>query len=192
MSEEQIQGTSRTSRVGKRPINVPKGVTTSIDGGKIEVKGPKGTLSRELPSDVAIARDGDILNVTSTAEGSDAPRLQGLTRALVANMVKGVSEGYERRLEFHGTGYRAEVKGQDIVCSLGFSHQKIYTMPASLKCDIPKESKGQLLIITGPDKEAVGQAAATIRGFRPPRPYGGKGVRYQGERIREKAGKAGK
>lgn len=192
MTQEQAQTQAKTSRVGKRAIAVPKGVTTTIKPGHIEVKGPKGTLSRDIPEQVVIQQDGDALNVTSDASGRAAPRLQGLTRALVANMVVGVSEGYEKRLEFHGTGYRAEVKGQDIVCSLGFSHQKIYAMPKSLSCDIPKDSKGQLLILTGPDKEQVGQAAATIRSFRPPQPYGGKGVRYQGERIREKAGKAGK
>lgn len=192
MTQEQTAPPAKTSRVGKVPIPVPKGVTTTIKPGHIEVKGPKGTLSRDIPEQVVIKQEGEELNVTSEAIGRAAPRLQGLTRALVANMVTGVSQGYEKRLEFHGTGYRAEVKGQDVVCSLGFSHQKIYTMPKSLACDIPKDSKGQLLILTGPDKEQVGQAAATIRSFRPPQPYGGKGVRYQGERIREKAGKAGK
>jgi large subunit ribosomal protein L6 len=107
-------------------------------------------------------------------------------------MVKGVAEGYERRLELHGTGYRAEVKGRSIHFNLGFSHPKEFALPAGLDADVPKDSKGQLLVLTGPDKEVIGQAAATIRGFRPPEPYGGKGVRYKGERIREKAGKAGK
>lgn len=182
---------NRTSRVGKRPVDIPKGVTTSIAGRKVEVKGPKGTLSYEVPEQVAVSKDGDALVVTSDAPGSAAPRLQGLARALINNMVMGVSVGYEKRLQLVGTGYKAEVKGQDIVCSLGFSHQKTYKMPAGLKCEIPKESKGQLIILTGADKEHVGQAAATIRSFRPPQPYGGKGVRYFGEHIREKAGKAG-
>ncbi len=182
----------RTSRVGKRPIVLPKGVTTTISGRKVEVKGPKGTLSYTIPEQVAVKQEGDALNVTSDATGSSAPRLQGLARALINNMVVGVDKGYEKRLEFQGTGYRAEVKGQDIVCTLGFSHLKTYKMPANLKCEIPKDSKGQVLILTGPDKEQVGLAAATIRSFRPPRPYGGKGVRYKGEHVREKAGKAGK
>jgi large subunit ribosomal protein L6 len=182
----------RTSRVGKVPIDLPKGVTTSVANGKIEVKGPKGALSRVLPESITVNKDGDALKIVSDATGSAAPRLQGLARALIANMVTGVAKGYEKRLQLVGTGYRAELKGQDIVCSLGFSHLKTYTMPAGLKCEIPKDSKGQVLIITGSDKEHVGQAAATIRSFRPPQPYGGKGVRYFGEHIREKAGKAGK
>lgn len=182
----------RTSRVGKRPIAIPKGVTTTINGGTIEVKGPKGTLSRAIPESVTVNKDGDELKIVSDATGSAAPRLQGLARALIANMVQGVAQGYEKRLQLVGTGYRAEVKGQDIVCSLGFSHLKTYKMPAGLACEIPKDSKGQLIILTGASKEAVGQAAATIRSFRPPQPYGGKGVRYLGEHIREKAGKAGK
>ncbi len=182
----------RTSRVGKQPIVIPKGVTTSISDRKIEVKGPKGTLSRVIPLGAIVKKDGEQLRVSSDAPGSNAPRLQGLARALIANMVNGVAVGYEKRLQLVGTGYRAEVKGQNVICSLGFSHLKTYTMPAGLKCDIPKDSKGQLLILTGANKEHVGQAAATIRSFRPPQPYGGKGVRYLGERIREKAGKAGK
>jgi large subunit ribosomal protein L6 len=182
----------RTSRVGKRPIPLPKGVTTTISADKIEVKGPKGTLNKPIPPSVSVKKEGEELQVHSDAPGSAAPRLQGLARALIANMVHGVTEGYEKRLQLVGTGYKAEVKGQDIVCSLGFSHLKTYNMPAGLKCEIPKDSKGQLLILTGADKEHVGQAAATIRSFRPPQPYGGKGVRYLGERIREKAGKAGK
>jgi large subunit ribosomal protein L6 len=193
MTTEAVDKTaSKTSRVGKRPIPLPKGVSATISATKIEVKGPKGTLSRPLPDSVSVAQEGSELNVSSSAAGRDAPRLQGLARALIANMVKGVAEGYERRLEFHGTGYRAELKGKSLVCTLGFSHLKTLELPANMTADIPKDSKGQLVILNSPDKEAIGQAAATIRGFRPPLPYGGKGVRYQGERIREKAGKAGK
>jgi large subunit ribosomal protein L6 len=182
----------RTSRVGKRPVALPKGVTATIAAGKIEVKGPKGQLSRELPGLVSIAKDGEVLNVTSTAPGRDGARLQGLVRALLANMVKGVAEGYEKQLELHGTGYRAEVKGTAIHISLGFSHPVVYPIPKGLAVDVPKDSKGQLVILQGADKEVVGQTAATLRALRPPEPYGGKGVRYKGERIREKAGKAGK
>jgi large subunit ribosomal protein L6 len=183
---------SRTSRIGKRPIDLPKGVTATIAGRKVEVKGPKGTLQREIPSQIGVKQEGTVLHVSSTAPGRDGARIQGLVRALLAAMVKGVSDGYERVLELHGTGYRAEVRGRSIHFSLGFSHPVEFPLAPSLNADVPKDSKGQLLILTCPDKEIIGQAAATIRGFRPPEPYGGKGVRYRGERIREKAGKAGK
>jgi large subunit ribosomal protein L6 len=181
----------RTSRVGKVPVILPKGVTATLGATKVAIKGPKGSLARELPAQVTVKQEGEKLLVSCSAPGTDAPRLQGLTRALVANMVQGVSEGYEKRLELHGTGYRAEVKGKTIHLTLGFSHPIAYVMHDSLKCEIPKDSKGQRVILTGPDKELVGQAAATIRNYRPPEPYGGKGVRYKGERVREKAGKAG-
>jgi len=184
---------SKTSRVGKRPVELPKGVEATVAAGsKVSVKGPKGSLSRAMPAKILVKKEGDALLLSSDAEGRSAARLQGLARALVANMVKGVTEGYEKRLELHGTGYRAEVKGKDLVCTLGFSHTKTFSIPTGLKIDIPKDSKGQLIILAGCDKELVGQSAATIRGFRPPQPYGGKGIRYRGERIREKAGKAGK
>lgn len=186
------RGASRTSRVGKVPIALPKGVQATFKERLVEIKGPKGSLTRELPAEVTIKQDGDRLLVGSTAEGSGAPRLQGLVRALVANMVHGVSQGYERRLELHGTGYRAEVKGQSMNLALGFSHPIEFPLPKGVSADVPKDSKGTLIILQGADKEVIGQAAATIRSFRPPEPYGGKGVRYQGERIREKAGKAGK
>ena len=191
MAKKKQQG-PRTSRVGKRPVDVPKGVTVSLSPGKIEVKGPKGNLKKAIPEEVAVKQEGEQINVTSDAPGSAAPRMQGLVRALIANMVHGCAVGYEKTLELHGTGYRAEVSGKDLVCNLGFSHQKKLAIPAGLNVDIPKDSKGQKIILTGADKEVVGQAAATRRSFRPPEPYGGKGVRYAGERIREKAGKAGK
>jgi large subunit ribosomal protein L6 len=192
MAQEQQQTAGKTSRIGKRPIPLPKGVSATISAATIELKGPKGTLKKPLPAMVSVVQDGGDLKVSSAAPGRDAARLQGLARALIANMVKGVAEGYERRLEFHGTGYRAELKGRSLVCTLGFSHLKTLELPPSMNADVPKDSKGQLIILTSPDKEAIGQAAAIIRGFRPPLPYGGKGVRYQGEQIREKAGKAGK
>ncbi|MGK4001303.1 50S ribosomal protein L6 [Sorangium sp. So ce1036] len=183
---------SKTSRVGKRPIDLPKGVTATVNGRKIEVKGPKGQLSRTLTDKVEIKLDGGKLHVSSVAPGRDASRLQGLTRALVAAMVKGVSEGYERVLELKGTGYRVELKGMTLNFALGFSHPVTFAVPAGLSATIPADSKGTVLVLTGADKELIGQTAATIRGFRPPEPYGGKGVRYRGERVREKAGKAGK
>jgi len=190
--KDQAGSAPLTSRIGKRPVPVPKGVSVSINAGDVQVKGPKGALSRVLPDRVAVAQDGDNLVVTSDAPGRSAPRLQGLARALLANMVVGVSEGYEKRLELHGTGYRAELKGKTLHCSLGFSKPVEYGVPDGIDVDIPKDTKGTLIILRGADKEVVGQTAATIRAFRPPEPYGGKGVRYKGERVREKAGKAGK
>jgi large subunit ribosomal protein L6 len=183
---------SKTSRVGKRPVELPKGVSVSLSGRTVDVKGPKGNLSRSLADTVSVAVDGSKVLVTSSAPGRDASRLQGLTRALVAAMVKGVSEGYERTLELKGTGYRVELKGTTLHFALGLSHPVSFALPKGLTATIPADSKGTVLVLAGADKECIGQAAATIRGFRPPEPYGGKGVRYKGERVREKAGKAGK
>ena len=182
----------RESRVGKRPIPVPKGVTFSLKGRHCEVKGAKGTLSFELPESVVVKEDAGHLAVSSDREGSDGARLQGLGRALLANLVKGVSTGYERTLEMVGTGYRAEVKGTVVHLSLGFSHPVAYQLPPAVTGKVAPDSKGAVLTLESPDKAALGQAAATIRGFRPPEPYGGKGVRYRGENILRKAGKAGK
>ncbi|WP_437936764.1 50S ribosomal protein L6 [Sorangium sp. So ce341] len=183
---------TKTSRVGKRPIDLPKGVTATVNGRKIDIKGPKGQLSRAITDKVDIKLEGSRLHVSSVAPGRDGSRLQGLTRALVAAMVKGVAEGYERTLELKGTGYRVELKGTTLNFALGFSHPVTFAVPAGLTATIPADSKGTVLVLTGADKELIGQTAATIRGFRPPEPYGGKGVRYRGERVREKAGKAGK
>jgi large subunit ribosomal protein L6 len=178
--------------VGKRPIDVPKGVTVTIKGRQAEVKGAKGTLTLELPDSVSVLETSGQLAVSSDKAGSDGPRLQGLGRALLANLVRGVSTGYERTLELVGTGYRAEVKGTVVHLSLGFSHPVAYQLPATVTGKVAPDSKGSVLSLESPDKAALGQAAATIRGFRPPEPYGGKGVRYRGENILRKAGKAGK
>jgi large subunit ribosomal protein L6 len=180
------------ARIGKRPIALPKGVTASVKGRSVEIKGPKGTLSRELPPNVNLKADAASLLVTATIEGRDGARFQGLARALLAGMVVGVAEGYTKTLQLVGTGYRAELKGTSVNLSLGFSHPILFPLPKGVKCEIPGDSKGTLLILTGSDKEVMGQTAAKIRGFRPPEPYGGKGVRYQGEKVREKAGKAAK
>jgi large subunit ribosomal protein L6 len=192
MATKEQRGAPGTSRIGKRPVDVPAGVAVRVDTATVEVKGPKGTLSRQLPAHVAVAQDGGVLRVSSSAPGRSGARLQGLARALLANMVKGVTEGYERTLELHGTGYRAEVAGNKLNLSLGFSHPIEFAIPEGLTVNVPADSKGSLVVLQGLDKELVGQAAATIRAFRPPEPYGGKGVRYRGERVREKAGKAGK
>jgi len=183
---------SKTSRVGKRPIDLPKGVTANVNAKAVDVKGPKGSLSRTIVDRVTVQLDAGKLVVSSSAPGRDGSRLQGLMRALLASMVKGVADGYEKILELKGTGYRVELKGNTLHFALGFSHPIAFVLPDGLKAAIPADSKGTVLVLTGADKEAIGQAAAKIRGFRPPEPYGGKGVRYRGERVREKAGKAGK
>jgi large subunit ribosomal protein L6 len=187
-TEEKI----RQSRTGKRPIPMPKGVTATVKDRAIEIKGPKGTLARALPINVNVKLDGGQIAVVPTIGGRDGARFQGLARALLAGMVTGVADGYTKTLQLVGTGYRAEVKGTMLNLSLGFSHPVAFPLPKGVKCEIPADSKGTILILTGSDKEVMGQTAAKIRGFRPPEPYGGKGVRYQGEKVREKAGKAAK
>jgi large subunit ribosomal protein L6 len=182
----------KTSRVGKRPIDLPKGVSADIKGRNIEIKGPKGALLKPITDTVSIKSDAGKLHVSSTASGRDASRLQGLVRAIVAAAVKGVAEGYEKILELKGTGYRVELKGTTLTFALGFSHPVVFPLPKGITATIPGDSKGTVLVLNGPDKELIGQTAAKIRGFRPPEPYGGKGVRYRGEHVREKAGKAGK
>ncbi len=182
----------KTSRVGKRPIELPKGVTATVSPKSIGVKGPKGELTRPVVDSVTIKLDAGKLHVSSTAAGRDASRLQGLMRALVAGMVKGCADGYEKVLELKGTGYRVELKAGTLHFALGFSHPIAFPLPKGMTATIPADSKGTVLMLQCADKELIGQTAAKIRGFRPPEPYGGKGVRYRGERVREKAGKAGK
>lgn len=195
---EQVQtsqeaGNIRQSRVGKRPIPVPKGVTITLgSNGLVDVAGPKGKLSRKLSDTVEIKREGDILCVSSTSPGRDGARLQGLERALVASMIKGVSTGFERGLELVGTGYRCELKGDTLHFQLGLSHPQSIKLPVGVTAVIPPDSKGTIVVMSSADKAQLGQLAATIRGFRPPEPYGGKGIRYRGEKVRKKAGKAGK
>lgn len=182
----------RQSRTGKRPVVLPKGVSASLKDGAIEIKGPKGTLNRTLPPNVDVKVDGGKVTVMPTIPGRDGARFQGLARSLIGGMVAGASEGYVKTLQLVGTGYRAELKGTTLNLSLGFSHPINFPLPQGIKCEIPGDSKGTIVILTGSDKERMGQTAAKIRSFRPPEPYGGKGVRYQGEKVREKAGKAGK
>jgi large subunit ribosomal protein L6 len=186
------EGAPKQSRIGKRPIPLPKGVTAVAKDGAIEVKGPKGTLKRKVPPGTIVKVEGAQVLVTPTLPGRDGARVQGLAWALIGGMVKGVAEGYVKTLQLVGTGYRAELKGQVLNLALGFSHPIAFPLPVGIKCEIPAESKGTIVILTGSDKETMGQTAAKIRGFRPPEPYGGKGVRYQGEKVREKAGKAAK
>jgi large subunit ribosomal protein L6 len=192
MAEETRQVMSKQSRIGKRAIVLPKGVNVTFSGGRVEVQGPKGKLVAELPQQVSARIDGEVIRVESTAPPRDAPRLQGLGRALLANVVKGATTGYERILELVGTGYRCVVKGRSVTLQLGFSHPCVVDLPASVNAVVPPDSKGTQLVLSSTDKAVVGQLAATIRALRPPEPYAGKGVRYRGEVIRRKAGKAGK
>jgi large subunit ribosomal protein L6 len=182
----------RLSRVGKRPVSIPKGVTVNVKDSSVEIQGPKGKLKKVLPAGVVIAKDGEALKLSANATGVDHARLQGLGRALVAAMVKGAAEGYERILELHGTGYRCELKGKVIHFNLGLSHPASVTLPEGVTATIPADSKGTVLMLNSADKEVLGQLAANIKRLRPAEPYGGKGVRYRGENIRRKAGKAGK
>lgn len=182
----------RNSRIGKIPVQIPKGVTATIANGKIDVKGPKGQLSRTITPNVTVKIDGTHIEVVPTVGGRDGARFQGLARALINGMIVGAATGYTKTLQLVGTGYRAEVKGPILNLALGFSHPINFPIPQGIKVEIPGDSKGTLIILTGADKEKMGQTAAKLRGFRPPEPYGGKGVRYQGEKVREKAGKAGK
>jgi len=187
-----VQEQIKLSRVGKRPVSIPKGVTVNVKDSNVEVQGPKGKLKKVLPQGVVIVKDGESLMLTANATGVDHARLQGLGRALVAAMVKGAAEGYERILELHGTGYRCEIKGKAINFNLGLSHPAGVTLPEGVTATIPGDSKGTVLILNSADKEVLGQLAANIKRLRPPEPYGGKGIRYRGENIRRKAGKAGK
>lgn len=176
------------SRIGRRPISVPSDVTVTIKGGTVAVKGPKGELSRALPRDITASLENGVLTVGRPSDQEHHKALHGLSRTLVANMVEGVSKGFEKVLEIQGVGYKAEVIATGLKLSLGFSHQVTYAAPASIKMVVENNT---VVRITGPSKELVGQVASEIRAIRPPEPYKGKGVRYQGERVRRKAGKTG-
>jgi large subunit ribosomal protein L6 len=189
--ETQAQA-NRESRVGKRVVPLPKGVNVAINGQSVKVEGPKGKLALDLPPRVTAKKDGEAIKVESSAGGRDGRRLQGLGRALLQSMVKGASVGYERILELVGTGYRCEVKGKTLTLQLGLSHPAAIELPPTISAVVPPDSKGTQLVLTSPDKALLGQIAATIRALRPPEPYGGKGIRYRGETIRRKAGKAAK
>lgn len=177
------------SRIGKAPITVPSGVEVTLEPGFVRVKGPKGTLERTLPEAIAVSREGDEIVVTRPSEDGDHRSLHGLTRTLIANLITGVTEEFARNLEIHGVGYRAILKGTDLELTLGFSHTIHYPAPEGIRFEVPTPTR---LTVRGPDKELVGQVAAEIRSKRLPDPYKQKGVRYEGEVIRKKAGKTAK
>jgi large subunit ribosomal protein L6 len=177
------------SRIGRLPIAVPSGVDVTIEGRKVTVKGPKGSLSRELHPDMTVSREDDKLVVTRPTEQKTHKQLHGLTRTLVNNMVVGVTDGYRKGLEITGVGYRAVKVGEKLQLSLGYSHQIEIEPPQGITFELENPTR---LAVIGIDKELVGEIAAKIRSTRKPEPYKGKGVRYAGEQIRRKAGKAGK
>jgi large subunit ribosomal protein L6 len=174
------------SRIGKKPVPVPAGVTASVEGQMVKVKGPKGALQVALHADVAAAMEDGAVTITPRAETQRARAMWGLSRTLVSNLVTGVTQGFEKRLEITGVGYRAALVGKNLQLQLGYSHDVVYPIPEGIAIVTPKPTE---ILITGMDKQKVGQVAAEIRGFRPPEPYKGKGVRYSGEYIFRKEGK---
>ncbi|QQQ18449.1 50S ribosomal protein L6 [Brevundimonas vitis] len=174
------------SRIGKRTITVPKGVTIALDGQTVTVKGPKGELSWTVAEEIALSQDGNDLTLSPVNDTQRARAMWGLSRTLVDNMITGVSTGFEKSLDLVGVGYRAALKGPNLSLQLGFSHEVDIVPPAGVTFVVPKQTE---IKIQGADKQAVGQIAAVIRKLRPPEPYKGKGVRYTGEKVRRKEGK---
>jgi len=177
------------SRIGRLPITVPGGVDVSIDGRTITVKGPKGSLTHEVAAPIDVAREGDTVLVKRPDDERLSRSLHGLTRSLIANMVTGVTAGYEKKLEIVGTGYRVTAKGSDLEFALGYSHSITVTPPQGVTFTVEAPTR---FTVSGIDKQQVGEVAANLRKLRKPDPYKGKGVRYSGEQIRRKVGKAGK
>jgi large subunit ribosomal protein L6 len=177
------------SRIGRLPVMLPTGVDVKVDGRTVQVKGPKGQLTRDVHPEMRVAVADGRLTVTRPSDLRHHRALHGLTRALLANMVKGVVDGYRIEMEIHGVGYRAVKQGKQIVLQVGFSHPVELAAPAGVEIEAPQPTR---IVISGMDKEKVGQTAATVRAIRPPDPYKGKGIRYAGERLRLKAGKAGR
>ena len=177
------------SKIGKKPIQIPSGVDVSINNQTVTVKGPKGTLTREIHSKIAIAKKDSELILTKNDDSRQAQQLWGLTRTLVSNMVEGVSKGFEKTLEIQGVGYRAAVEGVKLNLSMGYSHPVLIDPPAGIAFSVEGNTK---VTVKGIDKQAVGDISSNIRAVRPPEPYKGKGIRYAGEKVRRKAGKSGK
>jgi len=174
------------SRIGRQPVEVPAGVEVRLEDGTVSVKGPRGQLSLAVNPEVSVELSDGILTVTRPTDQPRHRSLHGLTRSLIANMVQGVTEGFVRKLEIQGVGYRAEKKPEGVTLHLGYSHTINYPAPEGITLDVPVPTE---VLVSGADKQMVGQVAAEIRGFRPPEPYKGKGVRYAGEQVRRKAGK---
>jgi len=168
------------SRIGNLPVAVPKGVEVTLGAGQIAVKGPLGTLTQSLSSKIKVEKQNDSLNVVATEQSNVANAMSGTARALVANMVHGVTKGFEKRLTLVGVGYRAQAQGDKLNLTLGFSHPVVHQMPKGVKVETPSQTE---IVLKGSDRQVVGQVAAEVRAYRPPEPYKGKGVRYSNERI---------
>ena len=174
------------SRIGKRPIEVPTGVTVSLEPGRVAVVGPLGSLQQEIPQRMQIIQDAGVVTVTRPTERGEDRALHGLTRTLIANMVEGVTKGFEKKLEIQGVGYRAALKGTDLELQVGYSHPVTIKPRTGISFEVPIPTQ---VVVKGTDKQVVGQTAAEIRKVRPPEPYKGKGIRYEGEYVRRKVGK---
>ncbi len=177
------------SRIGRKPIPVPAGVDVTIDGNTVTVKGPKGALTGTFNKNIGVAKDGDVINVTRPNDEKENKALHGLTRTLISNMVVGVHTGYSKSLEIVGIGYRAAMQGKNLVLTVGYSHNVTLAPPEGITIAVPAPNQ---VVISGPDKQQVGQFASEVRKVRPPEPYKGKGIRYADEHVRRKEGKAGK
>ena len=177
------------SRIGKKPITIPAGVEVKINGNEVTVKGPKGELKNTFNADMAIAMEGNEITVTRPTDNKEHRALHGLTRTLIANMIEGVANGYSKTLEVNGVGYRVQKQGKNLVMNLGFSHQVIVEEVPGITIEVPSPNQ---IVISGADKQQVGQFAAEVREKRPPVPYKGKGIKYADEHIRRKEGKAAK
>jgi large subunit ribosomal protein L6 len=174
------------SRIGRKPISVPAGVTVAIEPERVTVNGPKGELSERIHRDITVAQEGEELVVTRPTDRGEHRALHGLTRSLVANMVEGVTHGYEKRLEIQGVGYRAQLKGKDLELALGYSHPVPIRAPDGIEFEVPQPTR---IVVKGISKQLVGETAANIRKQRKPEPYKGKGIRYEGEYVARKVGK---
>jgi large subunit ribosomal protein L6 len=174
------------SRIGKRPIEVPTGVTLTVEPGRVAVTGPLGSLQQDVPQRMQVAQDDGTVTVTRPTERGEDRALHGLTRTLIANMVEGVTKGFEKRLEIQGVGYRAALKGTDLELQVGYSHAVTVKPRTGVTFEVPAPTQ---VVVKGTDKQMVGQTAAEIRKIRPPEPYKGKGIRYEGEFVRRKVGK---
>jgi len=174
------------SRIGRKPIPVPESVTVEVAPGRVSVKGPKGELDQALSADMKVAQSDGVVTVERPTDRGDHRALHGLTRSLIANMVEGVTDGFEKRLEIQGVGYRAQLKGKNLELALGYSHPVVVEPPEGIDFEVPQQTE---IIVRGIDKQLVGQVAADIRKRRPPEPYKGKGIRYRGEYVARKVGK---
>jgi len=175
------------SRIGKLPVTIPSGVKVAVDNGTVRFEGPKGKLQTSIPAGIKVAVEGNLIHVQRQTEQRKYRALHGLTRKLIANMAQGVSQGFTRVLEINGVGYRAEVKGQEIHVTLGFSHPVVFRLPTGVSASVERQT---VVTLSGPDRQLVGETAAKFRALKPPEPYKGKGIKYREEVIRRKAGKA--